>query len=387
MREYGDTAYTDIMHKYKGRTFGFASRNFYVAFVAAKQIDQNVEQYFPGLVVEQPVDYVLAELPAFVSADDLTSSIGVTSAQLSAHNLALQATVWQGSKLLPKGYAIRLPASSINGSIMSLVDNVAAEKWQARQLPDMFHTVARGDTLSEIADAYGTRVSTLVVLNNLGSRHRIRAGQNLRLPAAGPAPAVTAATQASSADAAVVASVAETTGEQTVIDEITSMMLAGELAASLLGTIQTTLLSDPSDYSVAADQTIKVQPLETLGHYADWLGIRTQRLRDINGLAFRTPIEVGKRIKIDVGVIDPKSFEDRRVAFHQAQQDSFFREHVITGVKEHVIRSGESIWILALRQYDVPVWLFRQYNPEIEMSNVRPGTKVSIPVLSSSDQL
>ena len=43
--------------------------------------------------------------------------------------------------------------------------------------------------------------------------------------------------------------------------------MAGDLAASMLGTIQTALLSDPSDYSVADDGTIEVQPLETLGHY------------------------------------------------------------------------------------------------------------------------
>ena len=158
--------------------------------------------------------------------------------------------------------------------------------------------------------------------------------------------------------------------------------MAGDLAASLLGTIQTALLSDPSDYGVADDNSIEVHPLETLGHYADWLGIRTQRLRDINGLAFRTPVEVGQRIKLDFAAVDAKTFEDRRVAYHRTQQDGFFREHVITGVAEHVIRRGESIWVLALRDYDVPVWLFRQYNPELDPHSVQPGTTVRFPVLA-----
>jgi hypothetical protein len=68
-------------------------------------------------------------------------------------------------------------------------------------------------------------------------------------------------------------------------------------------------LSDPSDYSVAADGTIEVQPLETLGHYGDWLEIKTQRLRDLNGLAFRTPVDVGQRIRLDLGTVDAKAFE------------------------------------------------------------------------------
>ena len=60
MREYGDTAYVDILRKYNGRTFGFASRNFYVAFLAAKEVDQNVEKYFPGLQAESPIEYSVA---------------------------------------------------------------------------------------------------------------------------------------------------------------------------------------------------------------------------------------------------------------------------------------------------------------------------------------
>ena len=144
-------------------------------------------------------------------------------------------------------------------------------------------------------------------------------------------------------------------------------------------------MSDPSDYSVAEDGTIEVQPLETLGHYADWLGIRTQRLRDINGLAFRTPVELGQRIKLELGKTDIATFESRRVAYHREQQDSFFRQNVITGVEDHVIRRGESIWVLALRQYDVPMWLFRQYNPELDLDTLRPGTRVRFPVLASGD--
>ena len=161
---------------------------------------------------------------------------------------------------------------------------------------------------------------------------------------------------------------------------------AGGLASTLLGTIQTALLSDPSDYSVASDTTIEIHPLETLGHFADWLEIRTQRLRDINGLAFRTPVEVGKRIRLDLGKVDAKTFEDRRVAWHRDQQDSFFRQNIISGVTEHVIEPGESIWILALRKYDVPMWLFRQYNPEVDLDAVTPGTPVRFPVLTVVDK-
>ena len=379
MNRYGDENYVDIFRKYNGRTFGFASRNFYVAFLAAREVDQHPDKYFPGILREKPVEYETAQLQAYAAADDVSDALGISKRQLAAHNPALQATVWQGSKHLPGGFTLRVPQSLVDGPMTDLFADL---DWQQQQLPDLFHTVARGDTLSQIARMYKTRVSTLVALNNLSSSHRIRAGQQLRLPAAGPAPVTT---QATAIESSVVANVNEPPLEEEVVAEVTPGALRGDIASTLLSTVQTALLSDPSDYTVAADETIEVHPLETLGHYADWLGIRTQRLRDINGLAFRTPVEVGTRLRLDLGTVDAATFESRRIAYHREQQDGFFRRHVITGVEEHVIRAGESIWILSLREYDVPVWLFRQYNPGLTLDSVRPGTKVRFPLLTATD--
>jgi membrane-bound lytic murein transglycosylase D len=388
MKKFGDTAYVEILRNYNGRTFGFASRNFYVAFLAAKEVDQNVEKYFPGVVFDKPVDYSTARLPAFVSLRGLTRSLGTTPAEFARHNPGLQATIWQGSKYVPKGYELRMPADEIDQPLASLLTGLPADSIYDKQLPDMFHTVSRGDTLSQIAEAYDTRISTLVALNSLSSRHRIRIGQRLRLPAAGPAPPSPAPAEPATVAPAVVASVAsvETAEQEIEIAEITPRALAGEVAVASVGTTQTALLSDPSDYSVSADGDIEVQSLETLGHYGDWLEIKTQRLRDINGLAFRTPVEVGQRVRLDLNTVDAKAFEQRRIAYHRAQQDSFFRSYVISDVAEHTIRAGDSIWILSLRKYRVPLWLFRQYNPGLDLHQVRPGTKVQFPVLTEVER-
>jgi membrane-bound lytic murein transglycosylase D len=400
MRKHGDDAYADIFRNYKGRTFGFASRNFYVAFLAAMEVDQNPQRYFPGMVPESPVDYETVALPAYVPADKLAATLNVRQRDLAQHNPAIQATVWQGSKLFPKNYMLRMPNDMMRASLPRLVANLPADAQFDKQLPDLFHTIGRGDTLSEIADKYDTSVSTLVALNNLGNRNRIRAGQQLRLPAAGPAPVqVAAATEpapepvvaaspppvppaAAIADAPAIADLPPTVPSQADV-EVVPFVLADQVG-QLIGSLQSSLLSDPSDYNVAEDVTIEVQPLETLGHYADWLGIRTQRLRDINGLAFRTPVVVGQRIKLDLGKVDAEAFENLRAAYHKQQQDTFFRNNTITGVTEHVVRRGESVWILSLRKYDVPVWLFRQYNPELDLHNVQRGTRLNFPILVSN---
>ncbi len=397
MRQYGDNAYTEILRHYKSRTFGFASRNFYVAFLAAMQIDQNPQAYFPGLVPDRPVDYAMMLLPAYIPADKLAAALKVRERDLARHNPAIQATVWQGSKHLPLNFELRMPNNMLSDSLPALMANLSADARFDEQLPDLFHTIRRGDTLSQIADEYRTRVSTLVALNNLGNSNRIRAGQQLRLPAAGPAPVPTPVVVAAAPSpaptlpasvpppapllAAIADAPAIAVGE--VDDEEAPFVFADQFG-SLIGSLQAALLSDPSDYTVAEDTTIEVQPLETLGHYADWLGIKTQRLRDINGLAFRAPVVVGQRIKLDLGKVNTESFENLRAAYHRQQQDTFFRNNTITGVTEHVVRRGESVWILALRTYDVPVWLFRQYNPELDLHNVQRGARLNFPILVSN---
>jgi membrane-bound lytic murein transglycosylase D len=378
MRQFGDTAYVDILRNYNGRTFGFASRNFYVAFLAAREVDLQPDKYFAGLVAESPTEYSTTTLQSYVSADGLSAALGVRPAVIARHNPALQPIVWEGSKHVPRGYELRMPAAGLGAPLERLVAALPGEAIFDEQLPDMFHTVARGDKLSEIAETYSTRVSTLVALNGLDSRHRIRAGQKLRLPAAGPAPDLPEPTT----PPVVAAATAAAPPPATRVEEMTPGAMSSDFASSMLGTIQTALLSDPSDYSVAADQTIEVQPLETLGHFGDWLEIKTQRLRDLNGLAFREPVEVGQRIRLDLGKVDATAFEERRIAYHRTQQDGFFRRHVITDVVTHTIRPGDSIWILALREYEVPVWLFRQYNPTVDMHDVRPGMTIQIPVLT-----
>ncbi len=420
MRQFGDHAYAEIFRNYKSRTFGFASRNFYVAFLAALRVDQDPQRFFPGLIPDNPVDYASVALPAYIPADELAATLNVRPRDLAVHNPAVQETVWQGTKHLPKNYVLRMPIDTLSASLPELLANLSANAMFDKQLPDLFHTIRRGDTLSEIATEYDTTVSTLVALNNLSSRHRIRAGQQLRLPAAGPAPVQLAAAPpaappppaAAVADApAIAAATVPATGVADVpaiaaapvpaaviadapaiaeapapgaAEDVAEPFVLAEEVGQVIGSLQASLLSDPSDYTVGADSTIEVQPLETLGHYADWLGIKTQRLRDLNGLAFRTPVEVGQRIRLDLSKVGAESFENLRAAYHKSQQDNFFRNYTITGVTEHVVRRGESVWILALRKYDVPVWLFRQYNPELDLHNVQHGTRLNFPILVSN---
>jgi hypothetical protein len=53
-------------------------------------------------------------------------------------------------------------------------------------------------------------------------------------------------------------------------------------------------------YRSSDDGTIEILAAETLGHYADWLGLITQRLRNLNGLRYGEPLVIGQRLKLDL---------------------------------------------------------------------------------------
>ena len=83
--------------------------------------------------------------------------------------------------------------------------------------------------------------------------------------------------------------------------------------------------ADPVDYSVAADGTIRVVAAETLGHYADWLGTSAARLRALNHLHGRTPVVMGRRIKLEFATSRTMQFEAAPARLPRAAAGGLFR--------------------------------------------------------------
>jgi len=453
-----------ILREYDGRLFGFASRNFYVAFLAAVDVDANAEAHFGPLDPDPEADTLVMNVPDFVTVSTLADAFGVSHGLLRSWNPALTSAVWSEEKFVPSGFRLRIPANVAPDAAGRMAGIPATLRYTA-QRPDVLHRVQRGETISGIATRYRVSQNALVEVNNLRSRNFIREGQVLRLPGSNGARPITLAQRdglpsgdgdtyivragdsidriarmygVSAADllarnaipdadriyigqelivgGAVDASPAATTGqppsgepvaqqERVVLAEAPEEPAAAagsesvpqavavarapamadpdsaDEAVNVLASDQAELAADPSDYLVRADGTIEVQAQETLGHYADWLEIRTQRLRDINGMPFREPVVIGRRLSLDFSVVSPDEFEVRRVAYQRDTQAAFFQAYDVTGVLHHVVQPGESLWELALQEFRVPVWLVRQYNPDLDLDRVSPDMVVNFPVL------
>ncbi|MGD2055785.1 MAG: transglycosylase SLT domain-containing protein [Gammaproteobacteria bacterium] len=377
-----------IVQEYNGSYFGFASRNFYAAFLAAGDVAGDYERYFGVLVRHCPDTDQSVELPAYLPVSALVRQLDLDAATLQRLNPPLQPAVWRAEKYLPRGYRLRLPPGIDVEETKTRLQQLALVEGRTVQLPDLSYTVQPGDTLSEIAQHYKTSVRDLMAMNDVPSRHRIRAGQKLRLP--GAASTGKDRQAGATADAGVetppLATTVDVTGTRMTAEAGGTLALeagADELPGNTAsGDNMLQLSADPADYEVAVDQTIEVQAAETLGHYAEWLEIHASRLRHINGLRSGQSLHTGSRLKLDFSTVPVAIFEQRRLDYHQQNQSMYFKRHRISGACMHDIRAGDSLWVLASRDYGIPLWLLRQYNPDIDFGKVLPeGASIMIPLV------
>src|SRR6202034_2586340 len=100
-----------IVREYHSPSFGFASRNFYVSFLAALSIAQNPQKYFGNVVRDSEFGFHELKLPSSASLPALVRALGVDRDTLRGLNPALRPAVWNGQRGVPAGYVLRLPAA------------------------------------------------------------------------------------------------------------------------------------------------------------------------------------------------------------------------------------------------------------------------------------
>ena len=502
VREMGSSNIEDIVANYKGRRFGFASRNFYAQFLAVNEVEERAESFFGKVDYNPAPNFTELATDAYIDAEVFARSANISLAQLKADNPALRPVVWEGQKRIPRGFKMKLRDATVTPQ--ELLASIDGDYKFVVQTPDVAYTVVQGDSLSAIARRFNTSVSRLVALNQLTSSHRIQIGQRILLPqdetslaaqsqrapadgiytvargdtvstiarrfsvgetallrlngiedshriypgqelrlpglyAAQPQLVATERAPASLVDAVEVAAVEDETerdvdsadsfiaqssptpseiergapvaavelgseadamqaseaftGELALVDEaaVDIDAVAEEVATATSDTtpvesdaeLAEALSADPADYSVASDDSIEVQATETLGHYADWLAVRAWDVRRLNGMAYSDPVIVGKRLTLGFTKVSRPEFERRRKDYHSTLQREFFAQYRIRDVEEYTIRRNENIGTIARNRYSAPLWLVRQYNPELDFNRIQIGQKVVFPLLQS----
>jgi membrane-bound lytic murein transglycosylase D len=508
----GTDDFVKINRTYSSRTFGFASRNFFPSFLAALTIDENPEKYFGPLQRRPEQKFHEVALPAYIRLATLERALGVDREQLRVLNPAWRPTIFNGTRLVPRGYRLRLPADTAEKWTAELLAaRLPANELYAGQVTPRTHRVRKGENLAVIAQRYGLTAARLAEMNGLSAKAALRAGRHLQLPeqlprtvaglpAAASPPATVASAQAAAPSPANATAASAPVGEFYVVrrgdsleaisarvsvpqaqllkmnslrnpdflyegqrlriageavavtqaeaevkvaaidaargeaqregaavevvreettrpigsgeptrgrprsaaavameaattpEVATSVVRAAESAREPVSASQAEALSpalgpvsvsqglaDSIDYQVRDDGSIRVEATETLGQYADWLQIPTQKLRNVNKLKARQPVLLGQKLNLDYSRVSREAFEQVRRDYHAKLQGEFFVQHRITGTEVYIVRRGDSLWTMTQKFSNLPIWLLRQYNPDTDLSDLRAGAQVVMP--------
>jgi membrane-bound lytic murein transglycosylase D len=529
--------YPEIFKSYRGKTFKFASRNFYSEFLAARKVAGDYETYFGQLTLDRPLPTQTVVLEGFVPFTDLCRHFGLEPEVVKQMNPALRAPVVNGQKHIPKGYALRLPKDS-EAAATTLLAGLPAAIYKGAQKPSHFYTVQRGDTAAKIARLHGIPIRDLTLANNLNPRATIYPQQTLRIPqpkeskadiAKIPEPkepsVLLAAKSKSEPDTPAVAKTKEDNlpveaqqaipliaeakvenppaeaeqapplmseaeeenlpveAEQTTplmseaeeenlpieAEQTTPLMAEAEekslpaeaeqtspliaeaeptvpaavaepslppppaasepavdkpepvsapqpeteqfpapMFASILGTPMSEPRLEaaepagaqaseaPNAEIVVADVRfekfiqVKGQPVgilrvdveETLGHYAEWAAVRTQKIRRLNALPFVTTLRLHQQIMIPLNKVTAQAFEESRYEYHKRLQEDFFAVYQLGQVQPYRVRMGDNYWSLSHEKFDVPLWLLKSANPQVDFADLRPNQEVMIPTIA-----
>lgn len=410
-RQLNTTDIGIIVENYKNRRFRFASKNFYSCFLAASEISASPGKYFPNFNYHLPERYNEVVLESFIQPAVLAASLGVSQEELARLNPALRNTVFQRRMSIPRGYRLRVPASISTEDAIAKIAGIPGSKKAAISPDHHYYSVRRGDTLYRIARKYGVSTETIMASNDIRRENRIYIGQVLRIPGK-DTPAETATEKTAAPQIAPAAQTTETVSSpqsetpppaetrqvKTESPEDNLPPASGppkpprvemKTAETPIdpGTFDATLYNlDVSFFPGKGTTRIQVAVDETLGHYADWLGTSVDRIRDLNNLG-RGSLKVNRRILLPMDENALERFNARRLEFHMALEEDFYNLYRVVEVKTRKVKYGETLWSICNNgnngDGEIPLWLFKKYNREIDIEKIGRNTKIKLPVIKN----
>ncbi len=358
VRQLGTRDIVTIIRRYRGRTFKFASKNFYAEFLAAVHIMRDVERLLPHVRFDRPLHIEEISLPRRVAVSSLLRRSGVSRAEFLKWNPALS----RRASWVPAGYRLKAPRLQSEG-----LRNALAGMGPSQSFP--YHVVSRGETLSELAKVYGTSADLIQSLNGLRSPRLLQVGQRLEIPSRTSGKRATVAKQRRVYHRVrwgeTLSGLAKVYG--TSADLIQS--LNGLRSPRLLQVGQR--LEIPSRTSgkratVAKQRRVyhRVRRGETLSGLAKVYGTSADLIQSLNGLRSPRLLQVGQRLEI------PSRTSGKRATV--AKQRRVY----------HRVRRGETLSAIADR-YRVSPAAIQRANAIRNRHRIRAGQRLRIPVTRS----
>ena len=269
------------------------------------------------------------------------------------------------------GYRFRIPAGRTNTFHAMYVTIPKEEKkdW-------VIHTVKRKETLSSIARQYSMSVSLIKEVNNITSNKKLRIGTALAIP--------------------IPKDIADEKTPFNYTPPVKGMNLSGAkimAQAKQSGSTRRERSSkdDLQQPKGREKMVYHVKRGDTMGHIAEWYGVRASDIRNWNDISYGSYIRPGQALELWIPnskvqamkKIDKLAFNEKQKLINEdAGEES--AQNGISGTKkitspdwtQHKVKSGESLDKIA-RVYEVSIADLKRWN-NLRTSRINAGQTIEI---------
>lgn len=182
LREVDGDDLEDLLERWDGRRFGFASRNFYAEFIAASDVERDHREHFGEIQRHDPIEFEVVQIHHYVPYEALRRCADVDEDTFRLLNPGFRPEVLDGRLHVPPQTSIRVPVGKGADFMAAYLALDESQRSDQQRFYYVRYRVQRGDTLGTIARRYNVGLSTLKQANGIGSRSLIRPGQVLRIP-------------------------------------------------------------------------------------------------------------------------------------------------------------------------------------------------------------
>jgi membrane-bound lytic murein transglycosylase D len=144
-RRVGSGRLEDLIENYRGRSFGFASTNFFAELVASVELERNPTAYFTSPDRAAQEEFFEVRLPDYIQLSDLIRQFNLDAEKTRDLNPALNEAVLQGQLLIPSGYLLRLPKVSNEAQEVSVRNFLEKYELMPKQLKEAAQRIIKYD--------------------------------------------------------------------------------------------------------------------------------------------------------------------------------------------------------------------------------------------------
>jgi membrane-bound lytic murein transglycosylase D len=381
-KSLGTSDINKIIEGYEGRRFGFASKNFYATFMATVRISQNPEKYFKAFTPPEKIQFTNLPLKKNYTIKDLSKALKIDESTLKEFNPSIRRIAFRSLLYLPKNYQLKIPKTSkeklaqYEMSLSKIKNNMKAFDLQR------MHIVSRGESLYDIARIYRISMSKIIAFNQISNPSRIYPGMKVKIPGKKQTIKKPLALKTTAIATQKVPTIKQ--------EEKANQYRSDEKVGTYISKVKTFFPSKSSKKKLEASKLIAeeesapsplvnlesykldlvvisgdtfeliIEAEETLGHFADWAGIKTNTIRNINQMRTNQSIHRGQRIKIPIQQDRIHKFKEYRSRYHISIQEDFYNSFNITEESNYSVRRGDTLGAI-LRRKGLPYWFLRKH--------------------------